>query len=199
MNLVPCPFSCSGRKCRWRCGCCLVRSCSCCSSPARTSPTCCSRAAWRGRAESPFGLRSAPLEDGYCSNCSPRACYWPWRRASSESAPRPPLFVFSPRMEPTAFLASRKSGGSVRVSLHHRPRAPRYRRVRAGACRLALGTSSSGLGRQSTLGGGSVRLSRAIVILGLRSVRSCCAARDCSAAVCYGFRKSIRAFGRSAC
>ncbi len=37
-----------------------ARCCSCCSSPARTSRTCCSRPAWRGGASSRSGWPSAP-------------------------------------------------------------------------------------------------------------------------------------------
>ena len=59
----------SGRRC-WRCS----RPCSwCSSSPASTSPTCCSRAAHSGAASSRCAPRSAPAARVWSGSCSPRA------------------------------------------------------------------------------------------------------------------------------
>ncbi len=56
-----------------RCSCSPARSPSCFSSPARTSPICCSRAQPRATASSPSAPRSAPAAAGSSASCWPRA------------------------------------------------------------------------------------------------------------------------------
>ena len=67
------------------CSCCSARSGSCCSSRARTWRTSCSCAARPGGRSWRCARRSAPVAAGWRANCSPRACSWRSRRASSVS------------------------------------------------------------------------------------------------------------------
>ena len=61
---------------RSSCWCCWARWGWCCSSPAPTWPTSCSRAAPRARASSPCARRWARGAGASCASCSPRACCW---------------------------------------------------------------------------------------------------------------------------
>ena len=54
--------------CGCRSSCCSARSPSCCSSPAPTWPTCCSRAPPRASARWPSAPRSAPAAGGWCAS-----------------------------------------------------------------------------------------------------------------------------------
>ena len=83
---------------------------SCCSSPAPTSPTCCSRAARRGRARWRCGCRSAPAGGRWCGSSSPsRRC---WRRSAARSAcwwrggRSTGIIAMVPGAEDTSFLST---------------------------------------------------------------------------------------------
>ena len=161
----------SRRRVRRASGCSSARSGSCCSSPARTSRTCCWRAPKRGSARLRCVRRSAPADGAWCASCSPRA----WCSPASPPSPgsRSPsrgvrfLGVVESREHPAR---RRRSRVDLRVAAVHAPVALLTSvalQPRAGAARASRRPHRLAEGRRQSAssGGGRQRFRNALVVV----------------------------------